>query len=396
MLRSQRWQVWLIEPDLVLWVVAKVARGMRISSVEVMAARLPLRLGQWQDQVHKVSHIDLVVVDVGSDDGVVGTGISHTSGVGVRGIVGLLGELVPELLGRRVQPGVVWDWSWKFLHDCGGGGITTLSLAPIDMALWDLVGKSVHMPLVELLGRRRDCVPLYASGINLNLSEDELVEQVKHWRSLGYRAAKIKVGKDCLEEDVERVAAVRKAVPDLPLMVDANQGWTLPEAVRRIRSLERFDLVWVEEPLLVDDVAAHEQLAHAVRAPIALGENVYTVSQFKEFIARRTVQYVQADVARVGGITPYIRVAEVADAFQLPMAPHFIMEVSAEVVGSVRNLYMVEDTAGGTLRELGAVKAGGGPVDGMYKVGSGDGLGIEWDRAFLRERLIEGSLVSYG
>jgi L-alanine-DL-glutamate epimerase-like enolase superfamily enzyme len=370
--------------------------GVRISSVEVMAARLPLRLGQWQDQVHTVSHIDLVVVDVGSDDGSVGTGISHTSGVGVKGILGLLSELAPELPGRPAQPGLIWDWSWRFLHDCGGGGITTLSLAAVDMALWDLAGKALHAPVVDLLGRRRDYVPLYASGINLNLSQEELVEQVKRWHSLGYKAAKIKVGKDCLEEDVERVAAVRRAVPDLPLMVDANQGWTLPEAVRRIRSLQRFDLVWVEEPLLVDDVAAHEHLAAAVGCPIALGENVYTVAQFKEFITRRTIEYVQADVARVGGITPYMRVAELAAAHQLPMAPHFIMEISAEVVGAIRNLYLVEDTTGGTLRELGAVEAEGGPEDGMYQVGAGEGLGIEWDRAFLNKRLIDGSRASYG
>lgn len=373
-----------------------MGRGVRISSVEVMASRLPLRLGQWQDQVHTVSYIDLVVVDVASEDGLVGTGISHTSGVGVRGILGLLSELIPELVGRPVQPQVIWDWSWRFLHDCGGGGITTLSLAAVDLALWDLVGKAAHAPVVDLLGRRRDHVPLYASGINLNLSQDELVEQVKRWQALGYRAGKVKVGKDCLEEDVERVAAVRKAVPGLPLMVDANQGWTLPEAIRRIRSLERFDLVWVEEPLLVDDVAAHEQLAATINCPIALGENLYTVAQFKEFITRRTIEHVQADVVRIGGITPYLRVAELAAASQLPMSPHFIMEISAEVVGSIRNLYLVEDTTGGTLRELGAVKANGGPKDGMYEVGTGDGLGIEWDRTFLDERLIEGSRASYG
>lgn len=368
---------------------------MRIVSIEVMASRLPLPLGQWQDQVHKVSHIDLVVVDVTSDEGVLGTGISHTSGVGAWGILGLLSELAPELVGRPVQPGALWDWSWQFLHDCGGGGITTLSLAAVDMAMWDLLGKGAHVPVVDLLGRRRDRVPLYASGINLNLSQDELVEQVKGWRGRGYKAAKVKVGKECLEEDVERVAAVRRAVPDMPLMVDANQGWDLPEAVRRVRALAPFDLVWVEEPLLIDDVTAHEHLVAKVDCPIALGENLYTLSQFKEFIRRNVVEYVQADVARVGGITPYMRVAELAAAYQLPMAPHFIMEISAEVVGAVRNLYLVEDTAGGTLRELGAIR-GGGPQDGLYAVGRAEGLGLDWDKAFLEARCLSGSRASYG
>ncbi len=369
---------------------------MRIASIEAMASRLQIRTGQWQDQVHIVDYIDLVVVDVRTEDGLVGTGISHTSGVGAWGILGLLKELAPQLVGRPAMPGPLWDWSWRYLHDCGGGGVTTLALAAVDMAAWDLAARRSHLPLVELLGRRRDSVPLYASGINLNLSEEALVDQVRGWRARGYRAAKIKVGKPDLAEDVERVAAVRRAVPDMSIMVDANQGWSYAEALRRVRSLEPFGLVWVEEPMLVDDVLAHERLAARSRCAIALGENVYTVSQFKEFISRGALDYVQADVARVGGVTPYLRVAELAAAYQLPMAPHFIMEVSAEVLGAVPNLYMVEDTEGGTLRELGAVTSAGGPEGGSYRVGLREGLGVDWDRDFLAARCLEGSRASYG
>ena len=179
-------------------------------------------------------------------------------------------------------------------------------------------------------------------------------------------------------------------------MVDANQGWSYAEALRRMRSFEPFGLVWVEEPMLVDDVVAHERLADRAPCSIALGENLYTVAQFKEFITRGAVDYVQADVARIGGVTPYLRVAELAAAHQLPMAPHFIMEVSAEVVGAVPNLYMVEDTTGGTLRELGAVRPGIGPEGGTYPVGLGEGLGVEWDRDVLSAHCLEGSRASYG
>ena len=210
---------------------------MRIAGVEAMASRLQIRTGQWQDQIHTVDYIDLVVVDVRTEDGLVGTGISHTSGVGAWGILGLLKELAPKLVGRPAVPGPLWDWSWRYLHDCGGGGVTTLALAAVDMAAWDLAARRSHLPLVDLLGRRRDSVPLYASGINLNLSEDALVEQVRGWRARGYRAAKIKVGKPDLAEDVARVAAVRRAVPDMSIMVDANQGWSYAEAMRRVRSL---------------------------------------------------------------------------------------------------------------------------------------------------------------
>jgi L-alanine-DL-glutamate epimerase-like enolase superfamily enzyme len=370
--------------------------NVRVESIEVMVSRLPLGQGDWQDQVHRVSHIDLIVVDVRSDEGHVGTGISHTSGVGAAGIAGLLGELAPEVIGRAVQPGPLWDWSWKYLHDCGGGGVTTLALAALDLAYWDLVGKKAGLPVVDLLGRRQDRVPLYGSGINLNMTIDQLVDQAQQWRARGYRSIKIKVGKESLAEDVERVAAVKAAVPDVGLMVDANQGWTLTEAVRRIRALEQFSLVWVEEPLLVDDPTAHAQLAGKVRCPIALGENLYTIWQFKELMALGAIDYVQADIARVGGITPYLRVADLAAAYQLPMAPHFIMELSAEVAASVRNLYMVEDTAGGTLRELGAVTGDADIADGWYPVGRRPGLGVEWDRGWLQQHRAGALLASYG
>jgi L-alanine-DL-glutamate epimerase-like enolase superfamily enzyme len=239
-------------------------------------------------------------------------------------------------------------------------------------------------------------VPLYGSGINLNMTIDQLVDQAQQWRARGYRSIKIKVGKESLAEDVERVAAVKAAVPDVGLMVDANQGWTLTEAVRRIRALEQFSLVWVEEPLLVDDPTAHAQLVDKVRCPIALGENLYTIWQFKELMAHGAIDYVQADIARVGGITPYLRVADLAAAYQLPMAPHFIMELSAEVAASVRNLYMVEDTAGGTLRELGAVTGDADVSDGWYPVGRRPGLGVEWDREWLQQHRAGALQASYG
>jgi len=368
---------------------------VHIDSIEVMASRLPLKMGAWEDQVHHVSEIELIVVDVRSGNER-GTGISHTSGVGARSIVGLLGELAPQLVGRDVRPGALWDWSWRYLHDCGGGGVTTLALAAVDLATWDLAAKAAGVPVVDLIGRKRDRVPLYGSGINLNLSKEELVEQARYWQAQGYKAAKIKVGKPCVDEDVDRVASVREAVPDLPLMVDANQGWSLAEAARRIRSLERFSLVWVEEPLLIDDVIAHSQLVEKVHCAIALGENLYTLSQFKEFIARNLVDFVQADLARVGGITPYLRVAELAAAYQLPMAPHFIMELSVEVAATVRNLYLVEDTVGGTLRELGAIRGESAVADGYYTVGARPGLGVEWDRALLKRQSIAGLEASYG
>lgn len=356
---------------------------MKISNIESTVTRLPLLDGEWGDQIHRVTHIELVVVNVETDSGVVGTGISHTSGVGGRTIATLIEELCPEVLGREINPRALWQSSWRFLHDCGGGGVTTLALAALDLAYWDVMGKHYGVPVADLIGRVRDRVPLYGSAINLNKTAEEVVEQVRNWSAAGYHAVKVKVGKSDIEEDVERLAKIREVAPHMPLMVDANQGWSLPQAVSSIKRFEPFDLVWVEEPLLVDDIDAYAQLARRVRTPIGLGENVYTVYQFQALFNRKAVDYVQADVVRVGGITPYLEIASLARAQQLPMAPHFIMEISAQVVCAVDNLYLVEDTLGGTLTELGAVIDRHVVVDGSYVLSDRPGLGVEWNWDYL-------------
>lgn len=160
-----------------------------------------------------------------------------------------LEELAPTLIGRDVSPRGVWHGAWQYLRDNGPGGTSTLALAAVDIALWDLLGKQYGLALPGLLGRVRDRVPMYASGINLNLSAEEVVEQVKGWKAEGYFASKVKVGKPDLEEDVECLTKIREAVGNYPLMVDASQGWTYGEAVHAVERFRHLGLYWVEEPL---------------------------------------------------------------------------------------------------------------------------------------------------
>lgn len=230
-----------------------------------------------------------------------------------------------------------------------------MALAAVDIAYWDVVGKSVRLPLTDLLGRCRDRVPVYRSGTNLDKSLDELLDQVKGWIAAGYRGVKIKVGRPDIEEDVERVTRVRELAGRLPLMVDANQGWDAGHAVRAIRAFEGLDLAWVEEPLLSDDVAGHARLRQQVAVPIAVGENVYTQFQFAHYVASGAVDYLQADVGRVGGITPFLDIAALARAWNLPMAPHFMVELSGQLLCSIPNAKVCEDLDGGSLGDLGVL-----------------------------------------
>ena len=356
---------------------------MKIESIELSLSRIPLPKGAWGDQIHKVTHIEILMADIATDTGLVGTGFTHTSGVGGLTLKAMLGELVPTLIGREVNPQAIWHDSWAYLRDNGVGGVTTLALAAVDIALWDLLGKARSLSLPRLLGTMRDRVPLYGSGINLNLSADDVVDQVKGWRADGFFAAKVKVGKPDIEEDYERLCKIREAVGRFPLMVDANQGWTYAEGVRAAERFAGLGLYWVEEPYRVDDVLSYARLRARASMPVALGENIYTLQQFNQFLAADACDYVQADVCRVGGITPYLDIAALARAYDAPMAPHFVVELSATLLAAVPNALCGEWTDGGTLTELGVIEPQP-PQHGYFVPRDTPGHGLVFDRGWLK------------
>jgi L-alanine-DL-glutamate epimerase-like enolase superfamily enzyme len=356
---------------------------MRIDTIDLMLSKVPLAKGEWGDQIHRVTDIEFLTARVTTDTGLVGTGFSHTSGVGGRTMMAMLEELMPELDGREVNPRKLWHDSWRYIRDNGPGGVTTLALAAIDIAMWDLVGKERGQALVDVLGRVHDRVKLYGSGINLNLSADEVVDQVKGWKADGYFAAKVKVGKPDLEEDVERLTKIREAVGMFPLMVDANQGWTYGAALQAFKRFEHLNLYWIEEPLPCDDVLGHAQLRARTGIPIGLGENVYTLNQFNNYLAMDAIDFVQADLGRVGGITPWLDIAATARSFGRPMAPHFVVELSAHILCATPNALCGEMTDGGTMSELKVIEPQP-PVDGYLAPRDVPGHGLEFDWDYLK------------
>lgn len=362
---------------------------MRIASIDTMVTRLPILTGEWRDTIHNVTHIEFVLVEITSDTGFVGTGVSHTSGDGGKTIESLIRySLTPFLVGKEVLPRRLWHQAWKFLHDLGGAGFTTTALGAVDTALWDLVAKEQNRPLVDVLGRVREKIPVYASGIDLGLSEAELVDEVKEWLEAGYRAVKVKVGKPDVAEDRERLTKIREVIGHLPLMVDANQGWGLETASRRINGLRGLDLTWVEEPLLSDDIAGYAQLRREVETPIAAGENVYTIYQFRDLLVANAIDFVQADVVRVGGITPYMEIAALSRAFNRPMAPHFMLELSAQVLCAVPNGYIAEDIKGGSLSALKVLRTPVRVVDGYFTPSDLPGHGLDFDREYMEQHRV--------
>lgn len=312
-------------------------------------------------------------------DGQVGTGYSYTIGSGGPAIVSLLREtLLPRLVGREAEEiGGIWRDLLFATHATSVGALTSLALATIDTALWDLRCRRAGLPLWRLAGGAKRSVPLYTTeGGWLQLSSEALVADAVAMKEAGFAGAKIKIGKPTIAEDRRRLAAVREAVGDeFRIMVDANQSFSLAEALRRADMLADIGIHWFEEPMPADDVGAHRILARQSRVPIAVGESMYSLSQFKDYLEQGACHIVQADVARVGGITPWLKIAHLAEAFNIPICPHFLMELHVSLVCAVPNAPTLE-----YIPQLDEVTRSPMTVkDGAALPSDQPGLGIDWD-----------------
>ncbi|KQZ07419.1 mandelate racemase [Agromyces sp. Root1464] len=331
------------------------------------------------DAVQSFIKQETIFLEIDTADGLTGVGYSYTIGTGGRAVLSMLRDhlvpLLPGLDSRNVEG--IWTELFRSTRATTVGAITSLALAAVDTALWDLRSRRAGEPLWQVAGGYRQRVPLYdTEGGWLHLPTDDLVAGALASQAKGLRGVKLKVGKPSIREDRDRLLAVREAVgADLHIMVDANQSMTSAEAIRRAAAFEDADLYWFEEPLPADDVSGHARLASSTSIPIAVGESMYSIAQFRDYLHRDAAGIVQVDVARVGGITPWLKVAHLAEAYNVAVCPHFLMELHVSLVAAVPNGAYVEhipQLRGITKTEL-VVE------DGSAVAPSTPGLGIDWD-----------------
>lgn len=329
---------------------------MRISSVTAQACRLPPS-SPWEDATNKVQGIEYVIVELQTDTGLVGVGISYTVDIGGTAILALINDYLANLV-VGMDP-LNYERIWAKMHRQSrrlGLGVNSMAMAAVDIAVWDLVGKHYGQPLHKLLGGARDSIPAYISEINLSVTDTpaDLVRRVDDYMARGFRAVKIKIGREDLDEDIERIRLVQERLGrGGRLFVDLNQKWSASEALTNAARLDGLNLGWIEEPMLYHDIAGHAALKRAIRTPIALGESMYSKFQFLDYLRADAVDVVQADVAFVGGITEWLKIAHLAQSFGKPVAPHYMMELSLPLLCGVPNGFMLEDVVGGSLTELG-------------------------------------------
>jgi L-alanine-DL-glutamate epimerase-like enolase superfamily enzyme len=358
-----------------------------IEKIELRMIDLPPKVKR-TDAIQSFVSQETPIVTITDADGAVGTGYSYTIGTGGSSVMRLLADhLVPRLLGRDADCiEAIWHDLEFATQATTIGAMTAIALAAVDTALWDLRAKKQNLPLWKLAGGAKDRCPLYTTeGGWLHIETEALVEDAVQAKAKGFGGAKVKIGRPHGSHDLARLTAVRQAVgADFEIMTDANQAFRVDEAIRRAGVFGDLDLAWIEEPMPADDIDGHVRLSASTSTPIAIGESLYSIRHFREYMARGACSIVQVDVGRIGGITPWLKVAHAAEAFDIPVCPHFLMELHVSLVCAIQNGKYVE-----YIPQLDDVTTTPMTIEaGQALAPTQPGLGISWDWDVLRDRSI--------
>lgn len=309
---------------------AALQRQMKITALETDLLQFPPGR-RYYDAIHEFGAGNGgVVLRLRTDAGITGWAYSSfgTIAGGPRVVQAILEhEVKPVILGQDPAfPRRIRAQLWRALEYHGVTGVVQFAMAAADIAVWDILGKALGVPVYKLLGACRDRMPVYSMCGWYYEGDSDLSE---YKRSIvtafeqGYRAIKIKVGRGSIEDDERRIrVALDLAGKDRRVMVDANQAFNRNEALRRGRLYQQMGCYWYEEPLPPHEMEGYAELAHQLDIRIATGENLYTKHQFADLIARRGADVVQPDNRRAGGVCEWMEIAAVADAFGLELASH--------------------------------------------------------------------------
>ncbi len=348
---------------------------MQIASVRSQAVRIPR---EPSPATAGADTMDFVVLTIGTDEGIEGIGYaafqSPVLTPALKAVVDGLGETIvgsdpmnTEGIGER-------------LLRLGGGspaGLLTRAVSAIDVALWDIKGKALGKPVYQLLGGYRDRVPTYQSGYLWRPATlEELDADARRIVAEGFRSMKFRLGAEETDAgEIARIETMRNAVgPDVDLMIDINQGWDVNRAIRIGREMAKYGIYWLEDPTTFDDFAGLARIADALDTPIAAGEYVYGIRPFRELIEQRSVDIVMVDLLRVGGFTQWMKVAHMAEAFNLPVVSHLAAELMVHALAAAPNGLTLEYMPWGFPAVQGG--AGGGERRGCVALGAGAGAGV--------------------
>ncbi len=320
----------------------------------------------------------VILVDLHTEEGVVGRSYLEPYTVAaMRYLVPAVRDLGELLRGRKVNPVELYAAARKSLHFVGYQGMSMIAVSAIDMAAWDALARGAGLPLCVLLGGSVGPVKSYNSNGLWLRDPSALGDEARELRDEGgFRALKLRLGRERPRDDVAAIESVRQAVgEDVRLMVDFNQGLSRAEALERCHMLDAMGLAWIEEPLVYDDLEGHAQLAAELATPIQIGENFYGPRDLQAALARRACDFVMPDFMRIGGVTGWLRAAAIAGTQGVPMSTHLYPEVAAHVMRVTETAHWLEwqDWIDPLLQSPYRM------ADGMLHVPDVPGTGLEWN-----------------
>ena len=337
------------------------------------------------DSTHDISKIAFYVLEVESQAGVVGQGYLLAFHYSKNAIEGALKDLKRFVEEREYCIYQTQDIQKDYEIESEYFGIVGLqrwALATLNVALWDAWAKTLKQPIWKLLGCHTRKIPVYGSGGWISYTEQELVEEVVDYKKRGFQAVKIKVGHADMNEDIARLTKVREAVGnDLKIMMDANQGMDVPSSVKLVNAVEHLNIHWFEEPVVNTDFDGYATIHSKTRVSLAMGEREYNTVALRELIGRRAIDLWQPDIIRLGGVEEWIRSAALADAYNIPVLPHYYKDYDVALLATVRNPYGAEsfDWIDGIIDKPMVID------HGYAQLREGDGWGFQFLHQYMEE-----------
>ncbi len=356
-------------------------KDVKVTGIDVYLIETKQK-GNFSDSTRKVETIGYVVVDVKTNAGIHGIGVTYHEVGGEAIAEFILKSLGPKLIGRSpIETEAYYDDMVAYMRGVGRKGLAFCGLSVLDIALWDIKGKMFGLPIYKMLGASRNQVPCYASGGWTSYTTQQLIDEVKKMVAAGFKTVKIKIGVDGGKnpnEDARRILSVADAVgPDIGIMIDANNAFSSAVALRLAYKLRDANIVFFEEPVFADDLPGLARFRAAGILPCASGEHEYTKFGARDLIANGCIDYLQSDITRCGGFTEGRKMVSFAQAYNIPYAPHGFDVIHCHIVAAFSNgaylesLFMFNELIERTFVDASV------PHNGVMTISDKPGLGLE-------------------